>query len=267
MTWAPAERAGDVLEAAVALATFAAASPALEARPAVRREVLRMYVLSLVTQGTLPGKGETRYVSVGAASATRDDRLEHEHVYTRSYLADLILQNPREDAVRWILTNLAVAATVTRTEHTRLSRVPKSVQGWDRYTAAGVAVTDLVTGRPVSENLQIPDWIRLPGQRAATSRVALPADAVDRLLATVELRDLLDPELTDLPGVDDWPIRRAEAFECIRIVSRAAGHQFDSAAAAKEQLFAHADGGGFGIRDWLQDAVQGLLVPEVKPET
>src|SRR4051812_9465523 len=63
MTWEPADHADDVLGAAVALATFAASSPALDARPTVRREVLRMYVLSLVTQGTLPRKGKTRYVS------------------------------------------------------------------------------------------------------------------------------------------------------------------------------------------------------------
>lgn len=264
MRWVPAEHGDDVLDAAVALATFAAASPALDARPAVRREVLRMYVLSLVTQGTLPGKGKTRYISAGATVATGDDRLEHEHVYTRSYLTDLILQNPREDAVRWILTNLAVAATVTRTEHACLTRVPKSVQGWDRYTSAGVPVTDLATGLPVSANQPIPGWIRQPGQQGATDWFALPTDAVDQLLATVELRDLLDPELTDLPGAQDWPMRRAEALECIRIVSGAAGQQFDSLAAAKAHLFAHAVGGGFGIRDWLQDAVLDLLVPDVE---
>lgn len=261
MKWEPAAHAGDVLEAAVALATFAAASPALNARPAVRREVLRMYVLSLVTQGTLPGKGRTRYISDGAAAAAPADRLEHEHVYTRSHLADLILENPREDAVRWILSNLAVAATVTSTEHARLTRVPKSVQGWDRYTAADVAVTDLVTGRPVLENPQIPSWIRPPGTSDATDRVALPTNAVEKLLATEELRALLDPEVTDLRGMGDWPTRRAEAFQCIGIVSRAAGQPFDSLPVAKEQLFAYAAGGGFGIREWLQDAVLGLFEP------
>jgi hypothetical protein len=259
MIWTPGEYADDVLKSAVALATFAAASPTLDARPAVRREVLRMYVLPLVTQGTLPGKGQTRYVSAGAAGRS-DERLEHEHVYTRSYLADLILANPRQDAVQWILTNLAIAATVTRTEHTRLTRVPKSVQGWDRYRVAGVPVTDLATGLPVTENPLIPDWIRHPGQPAPSNHVALPADALDQLLATSAFRDLLDPEVTDLPGARDWPTRRAEAFECISIVAHAAGHRFESAAAARQELFAHAVGGGFGIRDWLQDAVEGLLV-------
>lgn len=261
MTWSAAEHAEDVIDAAVALASFAAGSPALDARPAVRREVLRMYVLSLVTQGTLPGKGNTRYVSAGSTSATRDEKLEHEHVYTRSFLADLILANPHPDAVRWILTNLAVAATVTRTEHTALTRVPKAVQGWARYVEAGVPVTDLVTGLPASEDLRIPDWICLPGHRD-TDRVAFPIDAVDQLLATAELHDLLDPELTNLPGARDWPMRRAEAFECIGAVSRAAGRSFASRAVAKDHLFAHASGGGFGIRDWLQDAVLRLLVPK-----
>lgn len=38
---------------------------------------------------------------------------------------------------------------------------------------------------------------------------------------------------------------------------------FNPLADAKEQLFAHAAGGGFGIRDWLQDAVLALFKREV----
>ena len=64
-----------------------------------------------------------------------------------------------EDAVRWILTNLALAATVTSAEHIQLTRLPKTIQGWGRYAAAGIPVTDLATDLPVSDTLQIPDWI------------------------------------------------------------------------------------------------------------
>ncbi|MGA8246390.1 MAG: hypothetical protein WB797_05745 [Nocardioides sp.] len=200
-------------------------------------------------------------MSDGAMTWSDADNLEHEHVYTRSYLTDLIIENPHENAVRWILANLAFAATVTKAEHTKLTRVSKDVQGWDRYLSAGVGVTDLATGLPVATGPALPGWIRRPGGSDPTKWVRLPEDAVDQLLASEALRDLLDPETTDLPGAPDWPTRRAEAFDCLSIVARAAGHRFPSADAAKEDLFASADGGGFGIRTWMEDAVLKLLEP------
>ncbi|RYC14799.1 hypothetical protein [Nocardioides zhouii] len=113
----------------------------------------------------------------------------------------------------------------------------------------------------MSENVHIPGWIRQPGQIGSMGRVAFPIDALDQFLASDELRDLLDPEITELHGARDWKMRRAEALESIGIVSRAAGQQFESREDARKQLFEHASGGGFGIRDWLQDAVMAILIP------
>lgn len=257
MGWHRASHADDVIEAATALGVFAATSPGLDARPGVRREMLRLYTLNLVTQGTLPRKGDTRYVSTGVRDAPAGELLEHEHVYTRTHLADLVLANPNSVAIRWILDNLAVAATVTKAEHQELTRVPNTIHGWARYEAAGVRVIDLVTGNEGFSHTPVPNWIITPadGRRA----LRFPHDAVSRILGSEHIGALLDPELHDIDGARDWPTRRAEAFEVIETLSRAAGQGFPSREAAREALFPQVN--GFGVRLWLQDVVLDLLRP------
>lgn len=254
--WEPAAHAEQVIDAATALATFVATSPGLDPRPGVRAEVLRLYVMMLVTQGTLPTKDATRYVSAGARSAPSGERFEHEHVYTRKQLTDLILANPNPEAIRWVLSNLAVAATVTATEHRALTGIPKTVHGWDRYVAAGIEVTDLKTGQPVAGGPSIPEWIIQPGD--GREALTMPSDPLARVLASEDFKALLDPEVEMIEGFPDWPTRRAEAFEVIKTVSHGAGAGFSSREAARESLFAQ-QANGFGIRPWLQDLVLDML--------
>lgn len=255
--WAPAPHAEAVVEAASAMALFAATSPGLAARPAARREMLRLYVLSLITQGTLPKQGMTRFVSTGAQEAKPGTKHEHEHVFTRAHLATLIEANPNERAIRWIMENLAVAATVTKAEHTLLSRIPKHRTGWDRYADAGVQVIDLTTGAAIATNPSLPEWLIQQGD--GRTAVRLPHDALAQLLRHEAFQALTDPVVVDIDGTRDWPLRRSEAFEVIEAVAHHAGHGFPSHEAAADALFAGAS--GFGIRQWLQQIVLDMLSP------
>jgi hypothetical protein len=255
--WVLAPHAEAVIEAASAMALFAATSPGLAGRPTARREMLRLYVLSLVTQGTLPKKGVTRFVSEGARAAEPKTKLEHEHVFTRAHLATLIEANPNERAIRWIMENLAVAATVTTAEHLLLSRLPKRLAGWERYAEAGVRVVDLATGRSMATNPTLPEWLVQGGDGRTVVR--LPHDALARLLRHDGFKALTDPEVMDIDGAKDWHLRRSEAFHVVEAVAHHAGHGFPSRADAADALFAGA--GGFGIRQWLQEIVLDMLSP------
>lgn len=153
MSWNEPARASDVRQAAIAVARFAATSPELEIRPQVRRELLTRYVLWLVTTGTVANKHATRYRSVEAVGIVDAAQLVHEHVHTRSQLADLILANPTDDVIEFIINNLAFGCVVTRDEHTALSVFDTSHTGWDRYAAAGIQVVDLATGHLVDTEM------------------------------------------------------------------------------------------------------------------
>lgn len=255
--WILPPHAEAVVEAASAMALFAATSPGLAGRPTARREMLRLYVLSLITQGTLPKKGVTRFVSEGAQAAPPGTQLEHEHVFTRAHLATLIEANPNERAIRWIIENLAVAATVTTAEHLLLTRLPKRLTGWDRYSEVGVRVVDLATGESIATNPTLPEWLIQEGDGRTAAR--LPHDALAQLLQHDAFQALTDPEVIDIDGAQDWPLRRAEAFHVVEAVAHHAGHGFPSRVAAADVLFAGA--GGFGIRQWLQELVLDMLSP------
>lgn len=141
-----------MLRDAIALAEFAINSPNL--RLATRREVLSKYVLILLTHGTSNGKYGTRYRSVGAVPITDPTTLEHEHVFTRKWLIDQMIETP--DAIELILTTFAIACTVTAAEHRELADVVRAnpdLQGWDRYHAAGIEVVDMATGEVVPQSV------------------------------------------------------------------------------------------------------------------
>ena len=90
--------------------------------------------------------------------------LEHEHVYPRKWLIDQMLAEP--SAVEMVLDTFALSCTVTREEHRRLAnaeRTTPGLEGWHRYHAAGIAVTDLATGEVVPQS--IGERPRLPHER------------------------------------------------------------------------------------------------------
>ncbi|MCW8138189.1 MAG: hypothetical protein KIT58_04720 [Planctomycetota bacterium] len=100
------------------------------------------------------GKYGTRFRSEGALMVDRrEDRrlrpagqrlLRHEHVFTRSWLLDQLLERPTEASK---ILDLAIGCVVTEAEHQRLSAV-RHAQGWERYQVAGVRVFDMSTDPP-----------------------------------------------------------------------------------------------------------------------
>lgn len=90
------------------------------------------------------GKLKVRYRSaaVVAGGATK---VQHEHVVPRKLLVDRMLAEP--NAIPEILAS-AVACLVTVEEHRRLTALPPTIEGWDRYRAVGIEVTDMADGTP-----------------------------------------------------------------------------------------------------------------------
>lgn len=89
------------------------------------------------------GKWNTRYRSEGAMKRENWKLVQHEHVFQRRNLIQLLLKN--ESEIKTIMEN-AIGCLVTRDEHeilTRISRAYKDVDGWERYRKAGIPVHDL----------------------------------------------------------------------------------------------------------------------------
>lgn len=150
--WTAPAQADAVRRDAISIAKFAVGAPDL--REITKRELLGKYVLILLTHGTAHGKYGTRYRSRGALSIEEPTALEHEHVYPRKWLIDRMLESP--SAVELVLTEFAIACTVTGEEHRRLAqaeRADRSLEGWARYHAAGVGVIDLATGDVVPQSV------------------------------------------------------------------------------------------------------------------
>jgi hypothetical protein len=105
-----------------------------------KRELLSVCIWKLsLAEGK--SKYTTRFMS--AASSGRIARhLAHEHVHERAKLVSALLSGALAPDN---LSALAVACTVTRDEHVRLTAVGKvdpSIDGWERYRIASVAVID-----------------------------------------------------------------------------------------------------------------------------
>ena len=136
---------------AVALAEFAATSPALDAEH--RRKTLSL-ALWFATEAD--GKYKLRFRSAEARELGPSDRrqLRHEHVQTRKQLIDEIVAEPSR--AREIVLS-ALACVVTDNEHQRLTAVSEDIQGWDRYIVAGVDVYDEQTGKQFIANGEFSD--------------------------------------------------------------------------------------------------------------
>jgi hypothetical protein len=150
--WTEPAQAEAVRRDAIALAEFAVTSPDLQ--DVTRKEVLSKYILIRLTHGNSNGKYDTQYRSAGALGMTDPALLEHEHVYPRRWMIEQMLAEP--SAVELILTTFALACTVTKDEHRRLAaaeRANPGLDGWRRYFAAGIAVTDMATGEVVPQTV------------------------------------------------------------------------------------------------------------------
>jgi hypothetical protein len=142
--WKPSPEKEVRLRSGAALVAFVLAEPSivLDHQHRVLREVLWS-----VTE--IDGKYTTRFRSAGTLQleeagriANWQSELRHDHVLTRNSLTEALLAG----ADPYDVLSTAVACTVTRAEHTRLSAFDRSHEGWARYAEAGVEVIDMATG-------------------------------------------------------------------------------------------------------------------------
>jgi hypothetical protein len=132
------------LHSAVALVKGLLQMPGLI--PEHRREFLKL-ALWKVTEAGSSNKYKTQLRSQAACSSAPGTKLQHDHVFQRSLMVDVLLTASSE-AIDDILKS-AVGCTITKDEHTRLSEF-NHLDGWDRYRAAQIVVIDTETGLPLS---------------------------------------------------------------------------------------------------------------------
>jgi hypothetical protein len=70
--------------------------------------------------------------------------IQRDHVHPRAQLRAQVLESDRELAD---IVSDSFCCLVTKQEHARLTEVPNNLEGWDRYSAAGVVVRDMATYR------------------------------------------------------------------------------------------------------------------------
>ena len=126
----------------------------LEARRllmAHRREVMSVALWKHTEAAAAPPcpKYRLRYRTRAAMDLTTAAEVRHEHVWTREWLIDTMLERHRHgwteaDLARFVEQH-AVACTVTVDEHQRLEE-HEGREGWNRYAAAGIAVWDCQEG-------------------------------------------------------------------------------------------------------------------------
>ena len=112
--------------------------------PAHRRELLSVCLWKLSLAEPI-GKYATRFVSAAALDEERRS-LAHEHVHERAKLVRTLIEGTLAPEC---LPGFAFACVVTREEHARLgtaSRRDPTLDGWDRYRKACVAVVDRERG-------------------------------------------------------------------------------------------------------------------------
>ena len=108
-----------------------------------KRALLNVLIWNLT--GIDGDKWGIRYRSEGVLS-DNVETIQHEHVLERKKLIDRLLADPTD--YESILRG-AVACLVTADEHACLRRVDRSLEGWDRYRAAGIIVYDMATSSRV----------------------------------------------------------------------------------------------------------------------
>jgi hypothetical protein len=143
--WVESPHASDHLRSAAALARFALTSDDLTEEHRYR---LLNNAVWYVTEAA--GKYKTRFRSASVLSLETKaplrkwwSELRHDHVTRR---AALLQQLKTADADVEAILRSAVSCVVTKSEHERLSRFDETLDGWDRYRAAGVDVYDMATG-------------------------------------------------------------------------------------------------------------------------
>ena len=112
--------------------------------PEHRREFLKL-ALWKVTEAESLNKYKTQLRSQAACGCASGTKLQHDHVFQRSLMVDVLLTASPETIDDTLKS--AVGCTITKDEHTRLGGF-KHLDGWDRYRAAQIVVIDTETGMP-----------------------------------------------------------------------------------------------------------------------
>lgn len=111
-----------------------------------RREFL-LIAIRKYTEGE--GKATTRFRSLDAVGA-RPELCNYDHVWPRKALIEEMLQAPmrcKEIMAKAIGCNVLIAE---RQKIAAAERADPSLEGWDRYRAAGVVVVDLLTEEQIT---------------------------------------------------------------------------------------------------------------------
>lgn len=114
---------------------------AVKINPRVQKMMLDRTVWLVVE---LTGNFYSRYRSHGTLSQPYQ-KIQRDHIYTRKAL---VAELQSENADLQSVIERAQCCIVTKEEHGALTRVPKDVQGWDRYRQASppVRVRNMETG-------------------------------------------------------------------------------------------------------------------------
>jgi hypothetical protein len=116
-----------------------------------RRELLTICLWKWTeASGKAPhAKYNIRYATPVALNHDVPTKINHEHVWTRGWIIDRLLQTKRpwtDESLLAFLEQYGVACIVTVEEHARLGSV--TGEGWQRYARARIDVWDLATSAP-----------------------------------------------------------------------------------------------------------------------
>jgi hypothetical protein len=137
MTFNIHPKAEDRRRSAALLIKMLLANKSPEVLPEHLRELLDTMLWKI---SEADGKYKTRHQSHGALECNNKRLLQHDHVYPKKRMIDVLLAAKPEE-VDGILAN-AIGCTVTKDEHLHLSKFDDEHSGWDRYRKAGILVVD-----------------------------------------------------------------------------------------------------------------------------
>jgi hypothetical protein len=139
----PHPEADALKRSAIALVKYLLANENPEILHDHLRELLSV-LLWKITEAESYHKHESRFQSQEALNCDKSKtKLRHDHVYPRSKMLSE-LENTGPDKIDSILER-AVGCTVTKEEHSRLSKLDNEYDGWARYEKAGILVIDTKT--------------------------------------------------------------------------------------------------------------------------
>lgn len=214
-----------------------------DVEPAHKRELISIGLWKWTeAEGFRPHpKYHIRLRSVGSIDVGRTAKVNHEHVWTRSWITGELLR--REgwtlDELREFLVQYGVACIVTTDEHARLSQ--SRATGWQRYREAGVLVWDMLTDQPFELPIDA-ETATKDVEEATPRRLAEPVLSVDEAVArhagaqASNLRRLLDRLETEEIAVVVGETREGGVGDYLRV------HDFSTGEPSPAVAYVHWNG-------------------------